>query len=137
MRYYGKIHSKLPIFRVNSVNIYTGQKNLHENSRDSRDKYEVWLLRMHRRTMVNQGFSFLWKLRSVYPLDFVPWWVWWHYYKHTLSSNQRIMINHEFFISFISNTFCKGGPISLCILMTWGQVCFNLLSDLVKLYRYW
>ena len=26
MRYYGKIHSKLPIFRVKSVKIYTGQK---------------------------------------------------------------------------------------------------------------
>ena len=29
LRYYGKIHSKLPIFRVKSVKIYTGQKNLH------------------------------------------------------------------------------------------------------------
>ena len=29
MRYYGKIHSKLPIFCVTSVKIYTGQKNLH------------------------------------------------------------------------------------------------------------
>ena len=35
LRYYGKIHSKLPIFRVKSVKIYTGQKNLHENSRGS------------------------------------------------------------------------------------------------------
>ena len=26
MRYYGKIHSKLPIFRVKSAKIYTGQK---------------------------------------------------------------------------------------------------------------
>merc|ERR1711973_866510 len=42
LRYYGKIHSKLPIFRVKSVKIYTSQKNLHENSRGSRDKYEVW-----------------------------------------------------------------------------------------------
>ena len=25
--YYGKVHSKLPIFRVKSVKIYTGQKN--------------------------------------------------------------------------------------------------------------
>ena len=41
LRYYGKIHSKLPIFRVKSVKIYTGQKNLHENSRGFRDKYEV------------------------------------------------------------------------------------------------
>ena len=38
LRYYGKIHSELPIFRVKSVKIYTAQKNLHENSRD---KYEV------------------------------------------------------------------------------------------------
>ena len=29
LRYYAKIHSKLPIFRVKSVKIYTGQKNLH------------------------------------------------------------------------------------------------------------
>ena len=29
LRYYGKIHSKLPIFRVKSVKIYTRQKNLH------------------------------------------------------------------------------------------------------------
>ena len=42
LRYYGKINSKLPIFRVKSVKIYTGQKNLHENSRGFRDKYEVW-----------------------------------------------------------------------------------------------
>ena len=41
LRYYGKIHSKLPIFCVKSVKIYTGQKNLHENSRGSRDKYQV------------------------------------------------------------------------------------------------
>ena len=26
LRYYGKIHSKLPIFRVKSVKIYTSQK---------------------------------------------------------------------------------------------------------------
>ena len=29
LRYYAKIHSKLPIFRVKSVKIYTRQKNLH------------------------------------------------------------------------------------------------------------
>ena len=29
LHYYGKIHSKLPIFRVKSVKIYTCQKNLH------------------------------------------------------------------------------------------------------------
>ena len=29
MRYYGKIHSKLPIFHVKSVKIYTSQKSLH------------------------------------------------------------------------------------------------------------
>ena len=28
MRYYGKIHSKLPIFRVKSVKNYTGQKKI-------------------------------------------------------------------------------------------------------------
>ena len=43
LRYYGKIHSKLAIFCVKSVKIYTGQKNSHENSRGFRDKYEVWV----------------------------------------------------------------------------------------------
>ena len=33
----------MPIFRIKSVKIYTGQKNLHENSRGFRDKYEVWM----------------------------------------------------------------------------------------------
>ena len=41
LRYYGKIYSKLPIFRVKYVKIYTGQKNLHENSRGFRDNYQV------------------------------------------------------------------------------------------------
>ena len=31
----------MPIFRVKSVKIYTGQKNLHEYTRGVRDKYEV------------------------------------------------------------------------------------------------
>ena len=31
----------MPIFRVKSVKIYTGQKNLHEYFCGSRDKYEV------------------------------------------------------------------------------------------------
>ena len=31
----------MPIFCVKSVKIYTGQKNLHEYTRGSRDKYEV------------------------------------------------------------------------------------------------
>ena len=43
LRYYGKLQSKLPIFCVKSVKIYTVQKNLHENSRGFRDKYEVWV----------------------------------------------------------------------------------------------
>ena len=38
---YGKIHSKLPIFRAKSVKFTPAKKNLHENSRGSRDKYEV------------------------------------------------------------------------------------------------
>ena len=29
LRYYGKIHSKLPIFRVKSAKIYTGQKKIY------------------------------------------------------------------------------------------------------------
>ena len=32
----------MPIFRVESVKIYTGQKNLHGYIRGIRDKYEVW-----------------------------------------------------------------------------------------------
>ena len=32
----------MPIFRVKSVKIYTGQKNLHGYTRGSHDKYEVW-----------------------------------------------------------------------------------------------
>ena len=41
LRYYGKIHSKLPIFRVKFVKFTPSKKNLHKNSRGSRDKYEV------------------------------------------------------------------------------------------------
>ena len=37
----------MPIFRVKSVKIYTGQKNLHEYTRGARDKYEVWQLVVH------------------------------------------------------------------------------------------
>ena len=37
------LHSKLPIFRVKSVKIYTDQKNLHEHARGTRDKYQVWV----------------------------------------------------------------------------------------------
>ena len=44
LRYYGKIHSKLPIFCVKSVKIYTRQKNLHEYTGGVRDKYEVWII---------------------------------------------------------------------------------------------
>ena len=33
----------MPIFRVKSVKIYTGQKNLHEYTRGARDKYQVWV----------------------------------------------------------------------------------------------
>ena len=31
----------MPVFRVKSVKIYTGQKNLHEYTRGVRDKYQV------------------------------------------------------------------------------------------------
>ena len=41
-RYYGKIHSKLPIFRVKSVKFTPAKKNLHEPRSWARDKYEVW-----------------------------------------------------------------------------------------------
>ena len=37
LRYYSKIHSKWPIFRVKSVK----KKNLHEHARGARDKYQV------------------------------------------------------------------------------------------------
>ena len=36
----------MPIFRVKSVKIYTGQKNLHEHVRGVRDKYQVCLTGM-------------------------------------------------------------------------------------------
>ena len=43
MRYYGKIHSKLPNFRVKSEKFTPAKKNLHEYIRGVRDKYEVWV----------------------------------------------------------------------------------------------
>ena len=43
LRYFGKIHSKLPNVRVKSEKIYTGQKFLHEYIRGVRDKYQVWI----------------------------------------------------------------------------------------------
>ena len=36
----------MPIFRVKSVKIYTGQKNLHGHRPRVRDKYEVWEYRV-------------------------------------------------------------------------------------------
>ena len=40
---YDKLHSKLPIFRVKSEKIYTGQKKIYTGAaRGARDKYEVW-----------------------------------------------------------------------------------------------
>ena len=39
---YNKLHSKLPIFRVKSLKIYTGQKKIYTGAaRGARDKYEV------------------------------------------------------------------------------------------------
>ena len=35
----------MPIFRVKSVKIYTGQKNLHWYIRGIRDKYQVWVVK--------------------------------------------------------------------------------------------
>ena len=34
----------MTIFRVKSVKIYTGQKNLHRYTRGARDKYQVWVV---------------------------------------------------------------------------------------------
>ena len=43
LRYYGKIHSKLPIFRVKSVKIYTGQFFFYKDTVCGVcDKYQVW-----------------------------------------------------------------------------------------------
>ena len=36
----------MPIFRVKSVKIYTGKKNLHGHRPRVRDKYEVWYARI-------------------------------------------------------------------------------------------
>ena len=41
LRYYSKIHSKLPIFRVKSVKFTPAKKNLHEYIHGVRDKYQV------------------------------------------------------------------------------------------------
>ena len=43
MRYYGKIHSKLPIFRIKSVKIYNGQFFFYTDTVCGVcDKYPVW-----------------------------------------------------------------------------------------------
>jgi len=42
-RYCGKIHSKLPIFRVKSVKIYTGQKNFTRAPLVTNMRYENML----------------------------------------------------------------------------------------------
>ena len=34
----------MPIFRVKSVKMYTGKKNLYGYTRGARDKYQVWNL---------------------------------------------------------------------------------------------
>ena len=43
MCYYGKINSKLPIFRVKSVKIYTGQKIYTDGVSRVSDNYQVWV----------------------------------------------------------------------------------------------
>ena len=47
----------MPIFRVKSVQIYTGQKNLQGYTRGSRNKYQVWL-HVYLREVKNNLFSF-------------------------------------------------------------------------------
>ena len=42
LRYYGKIYSKLPIFRVKSVKFTLAKKNIHGYAGGARDKYQVW-----------------------------------------------------------------------------------------------
>merc|ERR1719350_2437524 len=44
LRYYGKIHSKLPIFCIKSVKIYTGQKKFTRIYSWLRDKYQVCIV---------------------------------------------------------------------------------------------
>ena len=41
LRYYGKIHSKLPIFALNLSQLTPAKKNLHGHVRGDRDKYQV------------------------------------------------------------------------------------------------
>ena len=57
LRYYGKIHSKLPIFCVKSEKITPGKKNLHEYIRGVRDKYEVWSLSQRLGVLISFGGS--------------------------------------------------------------------------------
>ena len=45
LRYYGKIHSKLPIFRVKSVKFYTGQKKFTRVY--PWDPWQIWGMGVH------------------------------------------------------------------------------------------
>ena len=53
LRYYGKIHSKLPIFRVKSVKIYTGQKKFTWEF--SWLSWQIWGMVLNRRSMTLFG----------------------------------------------------------------------------------
>ena len=46
----------MPIFRIKSVKICTGQKNLHKYTHGSRDKYEVW---QYIQFMIPQKYTYL------------------------------------------------------------------------------
>ena len=46
----------MPIFRVKSVKIYTGQKNLHGRRPRVRDKYEVWQRQVHK----TENLCYIW-----------------------------------------------------------------------------
>ena len=52
----------MPIFRVKSVKIYTGQKNLHEYIRGVREKYQAWMV-IH----INDN-ALLYSVSSFYPV---------------------------------------------------------------------
>ena len=56
MRYYGKIHSKLPIFRVKSVKIYTGQKKITRIY--AWDPWQIW-------GMVTWSLGMEWKVKCL------------------------------------------------------------------------
>ena len=86
----------MPIFRVKSVKIYTGQKNLHGYIRGIRDKYQVWL--MLRRRM---GFIMITRVKKYCKFSDDFYWFfqlqhdsWWDSLVCRGDINRQIMLSH-------------------------------------------